>query len=121
MKWLRTASPKRRTRPTVRLQPISFFSIGKSGSTAAPCNSSRMFECAMTYSVQMTRDRLDRARRSACQRRRDAAKEQPRDQKSDPDDKSEQAEEIDGGKLAEALLPQRLEVRQDADREEGED
>src|ERR1700678_2681193 len=56
--------------------------------------------------------------RLACQRRRDTAEEYPRDQQADPDDKAKQADEINRGELAEALLPQRLEVRKHADREE---
>ncbi len=58
---------------------------------------------------------------STGQRRRNAVKENPRDQKPDPDDEAEQADEVDRGELAEPLLPQRAEVREDADREEGQD
>src|SRR5262249_4528522 len=57
----------------------------------------------------------------ARERRRDAAKEDPGDQETDPDDEAEQAENVDSSELAEAFLPYRLEVRQNADGEEGQD
>src|ERR1700733_12935847 len=53
---------------------------------------------------------VNAVRRLACQRRRDATEEEPGDQQTDPDDETEQAEEIDRGELAESFLPQRLEV-----------
>src|SRR6516165_5289430 len=56
----------------------------------------------------------------ARQRRRDAAEEDPGDQKADPDDEAEQAQQIDGGEFAEAFLPEHFEVRQHADGEEGQ-
>src|SRR5262249_48932764 len=40
---------------------------------------------------------------------------------ADPDHEAEQADDVDGGELADALLPQLLEVGQDADREERQD
>src|ERR1700758_718252 len=57
---------------------------------------------------------------STCQRRLESAEEQPRDQQSHPDHEAEQADEIDRGELAETLLPKLAEIREHADREEGE-
>src|ERR1700688_5020882 len=64
---------------------------------------------------------MDVASGSGSERRLDAAEEDPRDQEPDPDHEAEQAHEIDRGELAEAVLPELAEVRQDADREEGKD
>ena len=47
--------------------------------------------------------------------------EDPRNRQPDPDHEAEQADHIDRGEPAEALLPQQLEVRQHSDREEGQD
>src|ERR1700756_399977 len=57
---------------------------------------------------------------STGERRGDAGEEQPRDREPDPDDEAEQADDVDGGELADALLPQPAEVREKADREERE-
>src|ERR1017187_1106240 len=95
--------------PRPRLQPISFFSIGSSGSTAALSSFLRS-GCGMVSS-----------NRSACQRRLEAAEEQPGNQQPDPDHKSEQADEIHRGKLAKTLLPELAEVREHADRKERQD
>ncbi len=45
----------------------------------------------------------------------DAAEEKPRDQQPDPNNKAEQANQIDCGELADTFLPERAEIRQDAD------
>src|SRR5215475_3903448 len=58
---------------------------------------------------------------SACERRLEAAEEQPGDQEPDPDHETEQADEIDRSQLPEALLPELAEVGEHADREEGQD
>jgi hypothetical protein len=52
---------------------------------------------------------------SAGKRRLYAAKEEPRNQKPDPDNKAEQAHQIDCGELADTFLPELAEVREDAD------
>src|ERR1019366_2442225 len=94
--------------PMPRLQPISFFSIGSSGSTAALRSSLPILGFDIVRSFVC----------SAGQRRVDAAEEQPGNQQPDPDHKAEQADDIDGRELANALLPQRAEVGEHADREE---
>jgi hypothetical protein len=53
------------------------------------------------------------------ERRLDAAEEEPGDQQPDPDNKAEQAHQIDRGELADAVLPELAEVGEDADREKG--
>src|ERR1700681_1850025 len=58
---------------------------------------------------------------SAGERRLDAAEEDPGDQEPTPDHEAEQADEVDRGELAEAVLPELPEVGEDADREEGQD
>src|SRR5215468_1917753 len=90
---------------------MSFFSTGNSGSGAAFSSSVRISVCGMVYSSQ----------RSAGQRRFDAAEEQPGNYEADPDHEAEQADDVDGGELADTLLPQLLEVGQNADREERQD
>src|ERR1700689_4491791 len=105
---IRTTSKKM---PRPRLQPISFFSIGRSGSVAAALISLLRSGCGIRFP----------SNRSACERRLEAAEEQPGDQEPDPDHKSEQADEINRGKLAEALLPELAEVGEHADREERQD
>jgi hypothetical protein len=45
----------------------------------------------------------------------DAAEEEPRDQKPDPNNKAEQAHQIDCGELADPFLPELAEIREDAD------
>src|SRR6516225_9467128 len=106
-----TASTTRRTSPVPRLKPMSFFSTGNSGSGAARSSSVRISVCDMDMLPQ----------RSAGQRRLDAAEKQPGNYESDPDHEAEQADGVDGGELADALLPQLLEVGQNADREERQD
>src|SRR5262249_59735317 len=61
------------------------------------------------------------SQRSAGQRRLDAAEEQPGNYEADPDHEAEQADDVDRGELADALLPQLLEVGENADREERQD
>src|SRR5215471_18790851 len=51
---------------------------------------------------------------------RDAAEEDPGDQEADPDNETEQAEQIDRGEFAKPFLPERLEIRQHADGEESQ-
>src|SRR5664280_1680895 len=51
----------------------------------------------------------------------DAAEEQPGNQQPDPDHETEQADDVDSRQSADALLPQRAEVGEHADREEGQD
>jgi hypothetical protein len=51
------------------------------------------------------------------ERRLDAAEEEPGDQQPNPDNKAEQAHEIDRGKFADPVLPELAEVGEDADRE----
>src|SRR6202030_1882495 len=87
-----------------------FFSIGSSGSTGALISFLRS-GCGMGFLFNQ----------SARQRRLEAAEEQPGNQQPDPDHKSEQADEINRGKLAEALLPELAEVREHADRKERQD
>src|SRR5260370_4404401 len=50
-----------------------------------------------------------------------AAEEQPGNQQADPDHEAEQADDVDGGELADALLPQLPEVGQNADRKGRQD
>src|SRR5476651_1176923 len=95
--------------PIPRLQPIRCFSIGNSGSAWAFSSSF----CTSVFD-------MDIASGSGRERRLDAAEEDPRDQQPDPDHEAEQAHEIDRSELAEAILPKLAEVRQNADREEGE-
>ena len=52
-------------------------------------------------------------------RRFHAVKEQPGDRQPDPDNEPEQADDINGGQPADALFPELLEVRHDADGKEG--
>src|SRR5262245_43320051 len=95
-----------------RLQAISFFSTGNSGSYVACSSSRRISSCDM---------RRAPLKRSAGKGRLDAAEEQPGDQQADPDHEAEQAHDINRGELADSLLPQLLEVRQNTDREERQD
>src|SRR5690349_25087189 len=99
----------RRTRPVPRLQPISFFSIGSSGSACVLRNSSPTLICDMVCAPL------------AGQRRFHAAEEQPGNQQPDPDDESEQAHEVNRGETPDALLPEFLEIRGHPDRKEGTD
>src|SRR5581483_9865705 len=100
----------RRPTPIPRLQPISFFSIGSSGSAWALCNSSAIFVCDICFAPKLSRP-------TAVSHQRKTA----RKSKARPDHEAEQAHEINGGKLTDALLPELLEIRQNADREEGQD
>jgi hypothetical protein len=52
---------------------------------------------------------------SAGEWRLDTAEEEPRDKKADPNNKAEQAHEVDRGKLANPFLPELAEIREDAD------
>src|SRR6202035_3759838 len=100
----------KRAIPRPRLKPISFFSTGSSGSTSLAEISFLRSTCDMWLYPNGLAD----------ERRLEAAEEQPGDQQAHPDHKSEQADEIDRGKLAETLLPEFAEIRQHTDREEGE-
>src|ERR1700733_13574300 len=100
----------KRAIPRPRLKPISFFSTGSSGSTSLAEISFLRSTCDMWLYPNGLAD----------ERRLEAAEEQPGDQQAHPDHKSEQANEIDRGKLAETLLPEFAEIRQHTDREEGE-
>src|SRR5580698_10248304 len=95
-------------RPAPRLQPISFFSIGKSGSGALVA--SRKSGWGIRQSPKSGRER-----------RFDAGEEEPRDDEPNPDDEPEQRHQIDRSELGEALLPELTEVRHHPDREEGQD
>src|SRR5262245_65430759 len=106
-----TASTTRRTSPVPRLKPMSFFSTGNSGSGAARSSSVRISVCDMDMLPQ----------RSAGQRRLDAAEKQPGNYESDPDHEAEQADGVDGGEVADALLPQLIEVGQHGEREVAQD
>src|ERR1700722_17924579 len=100
----------KRAIPRPRLKPISFFSTGSSGSTSFVAISFFRSICDMWPYPNGLAD----------ERRLEAAEEQPGDQQAHPDHESEQADEIDRGKLAKTLLPEFAEIRQHADREEGE-
>src|SRR6516165_10028346 len=93
--------------PIPRLQPISFFSTGRRGSTGA-------------FSSSLRRSLMFRSSRSPGQGWLHAAEENPRDRQPDPGHKAEEAHEINRSKLADPLLPKLPEVRQHADGEEGQ-
>src|SRR3984957_14078262 len=99
-----------KTTPIPRLQPINFFSIGNKGSTGAFRSSFRISGSDIAVSF----------RGSGGQRGLDAREEQPGNDQSDPDHEAEQADEIDRGQFADALLPQLLEVGENADGKEGQ-
>src|SRR5262249_44950622 len=61
------------------------------------------------------------SRGSGCQWRLDPMEEQPRNQEADPDDEAEQADEVDGGQFADALLPEFPEIGEHAERKERQD
>src|SRR5215470_571095 len=97
------------TTPIPRLQPISFFSTGSSGSSAIFCISSPTFNSfAMAYSSRST----------GRQRGLDADEKDERDDQTHPDHEPEQAQHINGRQPADALFPKLLEVSHHADREE---
>src|SRR5207302_4553835 len=98
------------TTPVPRLQPISFFSTGSSGSTGIFFSSSPSLGWLITMAPGFAS--------GGCERRLDASEEDPGNQQPDPDDESEQAQRVHGDQLADALLPQSAEIRQHADREE---
>src|SRR5207248_6913517 len=101
------------TTPSARLQPISFFSTGSSGSYSIFFSSSENLGCSgMAKSLRSSTGR---------QRRLDSVEKQPGDDQPDPDDEAEQADEIDRGEPANAFLPKPPEIRNDADGEEGQD
>src|SRR2546429_6197861 len=58
---------------------------------------------------------------TGCRRRLDSVEKKPGDQKSDTDDETEQADEIDRSEPANAFLPKSPEIRNDTDGEEGQD
>src|SRR5438477_605891 len=101
-----TISSSMRTAPRPKLQPISFFSIGSSGSFGILRSSSRI--CG---SIDILLRGLRR------ERRLDAGEENERDDKADPDDEAEQRQQIHGGKPSDAFGPQLSEVAHHADRE----
>src|SRR6516164_1432839 len=90
---------------------MSFFSTGNRGSGAVCASWVRISLCDMGCSSEGL----------AGQRRLDAGKEQPGNQQADPDHEAEQADDVDGGEFADALLPQLPEVGENADREERQD
>src|SRR3954468_19272246 len=106
-----SASSPRRNKPVPRLHPMSFFSIGNSGSPGALSISRRISICDMTLSILCW---------SAGQRRLHAMKEQPGDNKAEPDNEAKQAHNIDRSQYADAVLPKLAEVRHQPDREKGE-
>src|SRR5580692_1451062 len=57
---------------------------------------------------------------SADERRRDTLEKDVRDRQANPDHEAEDADDVDRNELAETFLPQCPEIRQHADREEGE-
>src|SRR6201987_6197789 len=97
------------TIPMPRLQPITFFSIGNSGSARAPLTSPSTFVSAMSPFRLLCRVNVRAYEPLARQRRRDASEEDPGDQKADPDHEAEHAQQIDGGEFAEAFLPEHFE------------
>ena len=93
-----------------RLQPISFFSTGSSGSTGALRNSSPIFTCDMVCSfVQLASGGLTPLKNSQ--------------EISKPTQitKPNRLYEVDRGEPANSLLPELLEVGEHADREESQD
>src|SRR5437762_13804606 len=83
------------TTPRPRLQPISFFSMGKSGSTGMLWSSSRIFgSIAKAFRRQLGRKRWF-----------DAGKKDERDREPDPDDKTEQRQQIHRSEPADAFGP----------------
>src|SRR5215813_11507074 len=109
--WLIRARITKATMPTPKLQPINFFSTGSSGSAALLASSS-ISACDISFFIVVS---------LACKRRLHAAEEQPGDQETNPDHKSEQTDEIDRRQSAEPLLPHLAEIRQHANREERQD
>src|SRR5271166_5017137 len=84
---------------------MSFFSTGSSGSAGAFISSRRS---GMAGGLRLRKRRFD------------AGEEEPGNDEPDPDDEAEQRDDIDRRELGQALLPQFVEVRHDADRKEGE-
>ena len=111
--------------PMPRLQPISFFSMGRSGSASTLLSSAREGQREEAeHRAEVDRDlqdvevheRRQRRERSGLlvERRLDAAEEEPCIQQPDPDHKAEQGHEINCGKFADAILPELPEIGEDA-------
>src|SRR5690348_11847377 len=107
------------TMPNPRLQAISFFSIGSSGSAAIFLISSPTFGADVTSAFIFIWF-IVVSSWSTGHRRLHAGEEQPRNDEAHPDDESEQAHQVHGGELADAFLPELAEIRHHADGEERE-
>src|SRR5262249_51309116 len=86
--------------PMIRLQAISFFSIGNSGSACILCNSSPIRGPLVSPVMVHLLCEL------AGNRRLQPMEEHPRDKKTHPDDEAEQRHHIDRCQLADTFLPQ---------------
>src|SRR5215468_5554651 len=106
-RWLTSQRTTSKARPMPRLQPISFFSIGNSGSGGAFCSSRWRLGSGIAFLLA-----------SAGERWLYPGKKQPGNDQPDPDHETEQAQQVNGRQFADALLPQPPEVGQNADREE---
>src|SRR5512132_1627387 len=91
------------TTPRPRLQPISFFSIGKSGSVGMLRSSSRIFGSIEAFRAPLVAQ-LGR------ERWLDAGKKDERDREPHPDDEAEQRQQVHRGESADAFGPQLSEV-----------
>src|SRR4051812_12962621 len=94
------------TIPRPRLQPISFFSMGSSGSAAIFRISSAMRGWPPGFGSFC----MSPPWRSARERRLHAAEEHPGDHETHPDDEPEEADHVDRRELADPLLPELPEV-----------
>src|SRR5271157_1693350 len=98
----------RDTMPMPRLQPISFFSMGRRGSASTLLSSARISGSDIVVFPWI------RSLGLAGERRFDAMEEEPRNEQPDPDHKAEQAHEINCGEFADAILPELPEIGEDA-------
>src|SRR6185295_2256154 len=100
------------TKPAIRLQASSFFSMGSSGSTCILASSSPMRARSLGSVMHSLR--------SAGEWRHDAVEKQPRDQQSNPDHEPKQRDHVHRGQLANTLLPELAHIGHQPDGEEGE-
>src|SRR5437016_7844179 len=109
---IQISRPNRAT-PSARLQPISFFSTGSKGSYSIVLSSSEILGSSSIVTFPRASSRG--------QRRCHPVEKQPGNQQTDPNDETEQADQIHGRQSADAFFAEFPEVRDHADGKEGED